>query len=183
MSKTTTKDQCYYELKEKSTCRNKLLDFALSTRNWEKDTEKNKFSFLQVVVPRELYQDDIVLNTLYSQIKIPSAPRIFKMPANIYYAMHVDAWRGSALNMLLNDSANSTTFYHCGPFRRNQIHIETLEYKPDTYYLLNTQIKHGVLNSMQDRYVLSLGLGTVSGNQSIEDFYNIYKNKLIELGF
>lgn len=179
-----TQDHCFYKLKTKSTCREKLFNFATNSIDWTSSTRNDKYSFLQITVPNELICDDPVFQALenFNQKKVH--PRIFKMPEKIYYALHIDSWRGAALNLLLNPSSKSVAFYNCGHFRTSQVHIEPVDYQMDTYYLLNTQIKHAVINLESDRYMLSLGLGLGSLNNENDqtDFFEFYKNKFIELG-
>jgi len=59
----------------------------------------------------------------------------------------------------LNEDCESLTFFNVGEFRENQTHIFNLNYELDTYYLLNIQVPHAVVNLNQDRYMLTIGLG------------------------
>lgn len=159
-------DDCFYQLKSKSKNRKQILDYCLAQTDWTTAAENGRYSFYQIKLPKELYSDDPVLSYYGQQAGVV---RVFKMLANTYYALHVDSYRAVSFNMLLNDSCNSTTFFDvgkCGGFRRHQFNVYNLAYEPDCYYLLNTQIRHAVINLNQDRYLLSIGLGHIKKPQT-----------------
>ena len=141
-------EDCFFKLKNKSTCRNAILDFAKSFQDWEAGTQNGKYSFLQIVVPPDVFKGDPVLDYYASK---KQEIRIFKMPANNYYTLHVDSYRASAINLLLNDPCDSVTFFTVGAFRRNQHHIVNLTYELKRMFWLGASWR------MQDAIAPMLG--------------------------
>lgn len=145
-------DHLFYKINQKSTIRKELLEYALSIKEWPRPR-----TFLAVPVPAEIYLKDDLFEKLKSIIR-PDANGIFlmKLPAQTYYGIHVDSVRQSALNMLLNDSSDSVSFFRNTKFEHTQCSITELAYEKDHWYLFNTQQPHGVMNQGSDRYVLSI---------------------------
>ena len=143
-----TQEDCFVELDYTCTIREELFEYAKTITDWETATENGKYSFAQCYAPLDIIKKDPFLS-LFN-------PRILKLSANTYYALHKDSYRQSAVNMLLSP-CDSTTFFRVGDNRRNQYFICELEYKLDCLYVFNTQIKHAVLNKSSDRYMLSIG--------------------------
>ena len=149
---------CYSKLKFKSTCRERLFRYATEVDDWSADIGDKGKTFLQKRVPIELIEDDSVVAYLektredrFRDSKF-GAIRIYKMEANTFYRYHRDNNRMCSVNMLLNEDCESLTFFNVGEFRENQTHIFNLNYELDTYYLLNIQVPHAVVNLNQDRY-------------------------------
>lgn len=73
-----------------------------------------------------------------------------------FYRFHVDDFRGAALNLLL-DGWDSQTYFSNTEEDPYLTEITELKYAQNKMYLLNTQIKHAVVNKNNLRYVLSMG--------------------------
>jgi len=165
----------YYKLNTKCTVRQDLLNYANSITDW---TPKENLTFLQHTVPREIIDRDTTLKTLADTLNqhYDLGVRIFKMPPWVFYELHTDLFRPASVNMLLNDSSDSVSFFEVGPFRKGQLCIEELSYETDTMYLFNTQQKHAVLNKSEDRYVLSIAMNGLKHFDAALEF--IQKNNL-----
>lgn len=176
MTEVFTQKDCFTKLKIESTCRQALYEYALTIKDWEIATQNDKFSFLQAEIPYSIVKNDKVISSIATKFRVGA--RIFKMPKNTYYSLHRDGWRGSTVNMLLNDSADSTTFFEINNFRRYQVNVINLKYEQNCYYLLNTRIRHAVINLDQDRFVFSMGLGFFGNGSVPTDFTYIYNEIL-----
>lgn len=144
----------FCKLEPTCTVRQELFELAQSVTDWEPE---KKYTFLQTVIDITPFLADPAISYIDSLPKY--AWRIFKLPPHTYYPFHVDAWRGAAFNLLLNEQIDSVTLFDAGPFRARQIHIVELKYEPNTFYLLNTKKRHAVLNKDScDRFVLSVGV-------------------------
>jgi hypothetical protein len=76
--------------------------------------------------------------------------RLYKFPANYVYHWHRDNDIGCSLNMVLDVYNSHTLFTHSNP---KQVYLEAiieLNYKPNTWYIFNSQEKHSVIN-LDDR--------------------------------
>lgn len=143
-------NQNYLKLNSTSNLRDSLLTFAKnSTTNW---IRKNGFDI--AMVPRHLIENDAVVSKL--SLKFKSVPVIFRMPAWQFYRFHTDEVRSCALNMLL-EGDDSQTYYGTTTDDEELMNITELIYERDTYYLLNTHIKHAVVNRNNVRYMFSMG--------------------------
>jgi hypothetical protein len=97
-------------------------------------------------------------------------PVIFKMEPMTWYDWHTDATRQCSINMLI-DGDKSKCFF--GDRKsRDIVNITELVYEPYTCYLLNTQIKHAVLNLDNTRYMLSIGFDEPNNYQDILTYCN-----------
>lgn len=145
---------CFTKLEVKCTVLEELRDLVKQT-DWTKAADSDLQTFMFTTIPFSIVEKDKVLRTyaVYND-----APKIFYMPAWTYYSLHTDSNRKSAINMAIDDS-DSASFFAANRFRTNQFRTIELQYEPGSYYVFNTQIKHGVYNRGQDRFVVSTGLG------------------------
>lgn len=141
----------FIQLSTGSTCTAEILKFAESNTNW---LHKNAFDL--VVVPFHIVDNDSIIKRISN--KFNSTPVIFKMSPWQFYRFHTDAVRGCALNLFLSGS-DSQTYYGEDTPDEEVMTITELNYQKDCYYLLNTQIKHAVINRNNVRYMFSLGIG------------------------
>ena len=172
----------FCEVPIKSTCRKKLLKFALQSTDWElgKKESGGSYTFMATRVPYEIFKDDVFLNFyLYNILGIKNkknlAGLIFKMKPKTFYVPHTDTNRTHTINLLLNDECESTTFFVKDEFRPSQVNVEFLEYDKDKYYVLNTQELHSVVNKNQDRYVFSFGNNKISYDEVVKSVDKEYK--------
>lgn len=146
-------DNLFYKIRQKSTVRKEILDFALSPSTvW-----KRPMTFIATLCPKEIYMKDELFQKLNEFINPDRlAVCIFKLPAKTYYNIHTDSVRDFAFNMLLNDNSESVSFFKKSKFEYHQCEVTELKYEQDHLYLFNTQVEHAVLNQGDDRYVLSI---------------------------
>lgn len=72
-----------------------------------------------------------------------------------FYDWHVDVYRQSCINMLINLEHNSHTLFGYQTDGHSKDVLE-LRYQPRTFYLFNNQIEHCVANLDGPRYMFSL---------------------------
>ena len=146
-----------------STCKSKLTEFAISnSTTW---IRKNAFDI--AMVPKYLINDDIVVMKLMEQFN--AVPVIFRMPPWQFYRFHTDAIRSCALNMLL-EGKDSQTYYGTETNDEEVLNIVELNYEADCYYLLNTHLKHSVVNRNNTRYMFSMGFNTPLDYTTVKEF-------------
>lgn len=122
-------------------------------RSLTKDDWKSSDSFQIAQVPRELFKNDPMLKLID---EYGYGAEVFRMPAFSQYLWHVDRTRNAAVNVLL-DSTNSMSLferYQAGAL----LSFMELKYEQDMCYLLNTQVRHSVVNLQGLRDVLSIGI-------------------------
>jgi hypothetical protein len=138
----------YYELLNKSTITQSLLDVAHNSNEWI-----DYFNFKAKLVPPEVLFNDEFFTWLVKRYDFIAG--ILKLDPYICYDWHKDTRRGVGINMLL--TPHSRSFCVFGPDRDEEVFkIEELPYKPMTYYLFNTQVEHTVYNFETTRYLLSI---------------------------
>ena len=141
---------CYAEFKQKSaflTQYAKQIDF--------KDYDWFEHIGWEVIeVPRELYMLEPVLKKIDSKFPIGRAAVLRSDPYQ-NYKWHTDLYRGLTINLLL--SAHNTSHSLFGVEKNEEnMYFHELKYKPDTFYLFNTQIPHTVTNFAEPRYLFSV---------------------------
>jgi len=125
-----------------------LYAYATNSHSWEQ-----YYNFMAVPVPREILRLDSFMVSLAKKRTFHAG--VLKMEPNTCYNWHTDTDRKTGLNMLLSDDGNSRCVFLAGEpgvvFKTQE-----LKYKPDTYYVFNTQIPHAVLNTEKPRYLFSV---------------------------
>ena len=92
----------------------------------------------------------------------PFRAGIVKLDPNVYYDWHIDTDRGVGVNLLLNPCKRYCLFNK--DFKRGKSldqgnvtgSFVELQYKPNMYYLVNTQVAHTVYNFDTTRYLLTV---------------------------
>lgn len=138
----------YYEVSKKSNIANDLMAFALQPSDWIPYYNFN----VKPIPPKIIFQDEffVWLSHRYS-----FAAGILKLDPYICYDWHTDTRRGAGVNMLLTPFDRSFCVFT--DKKENVVfNIEELKYKPETYYLFNTQIPHTVYNFETTRYLMSV---------------------------
>jgi hypothetical protein len=138
----------YIKLNSICNTRLSLLHWAKSSTNWR---YKNAFNL--AVVPQHLIVDT-ALKTLMN--KFGGTPVIFRMDPWRFYRFHTDAARSCAINMLL-EGTDSNTYYGTETEDEEILIIDELKYQMDNLYLINTHLKHSVINRTEVRYMFSMG--------------------------
>lgn len=158
----------FVKLLKPSNARLLLLNYAkIPSVNW---FHKNAFDILPV--PLELLDDTM----LKMKLKFNSSPVIFRMQPWQFYRFHIDAARGCAINLFL-DGADSETYYGDETPDEEILNITELKYEIDHYYLLNTKIKHCVINRNNIRYMFSMGFPLPLLFDDVKEF--CYQNGII----
>ena len=149
----------YQELSPKSTVSNPLLAYAHEAEY------QAYYNFSAAEVPKEMLLEDAFLSTLQGKWRAG----VLRMEPNTCYNWHTDTDRKYSINMLLNYDGVS----HCvfGGNDAVQFPIVELEYKPDTYYLLDTAQPHMVLNIDKPRYMFSVEFDREQDDEDDEDEY------------
>lgn len=180
-SQSTPVQDCFLKLNSKCTVTEKLRLFALSNTDWSSYSDKKGMTFEAIVVPQELIELDPILYFFW-ELKQKKPLLIFRLPAWTFYKLHKDDRRGAAINLPLDDY-DSITFFDVGDYRKNQQKIVELKFEPNQYVLINTQIRHGVINKGKDRYLLSIGLSHPEQDRYPIDATFVYYQDLLRKKF
>jgi hypothetical protein len=154
----------YYEVNTKSTIKDEVFDFAISPTEW-----MPYFNFEAKPLPADIVLKDnffVWLSQRYDFIV-----GVLKLDPYTCYNWHTDTRRGVGINMLLTPNTRSFCAFGVDP---NELvfKIEELKYKPNTYYLFNTQSPHTVYNFEATRYLLSVEFVKDKDQLSFEDLVN-----------
>ena len=147
----------YYKLNVIDTFTDQLTEQATTRQDW---FTSNGFDILKV--DNTIFKDSNLFPIIQ---KFNAVPLIFKINPMTWYDWHTDSTRWCAINLLLT-GFNSHCFFGDRE-SRDIVNLTELNYEPNTYYLLNTQFKHAVLNFSSTRYVLSIGFNSPISYQII----------------
>ena len=142
----------YTEVNTKSQLVDSLWDLILDKENWH-----TYYSFTGKHVDKDLWEKDIFLKKLSEKYVLLVG--ILSVPPNTVYNWHIDVGnhcRKLGINMLLSNSPS-----HCLFTDNSDVVLSNtieLQYQPNTYYVLNTQQKHTVINLNTQRYILSVAI-------------------------
>lgn len=154
-------NQCYLKLNTKTQLKDSLLEFATKPETaW---IRKNAFDI--AMVPKSLIIVDGVISNILTKFNV--VPIIFRMQPWQFYRFHTDAARSCALNLLL-DGTDSQTYYGENTDCEEVMNINELVYDDRSFYLLNTHVKHAVINRNNTRYMFSMGFSDYSYNEIAE---------------
>ena len=142
-----------------------VLAFALQdSSEWV-----SHYSFKAKKIPEELLRKDPLLMELYAFH--PYIAGVLKLDPFTCYQWHTDTSRSVGVNLLLNPEAKS----HC-LFSSNRIeysivcNFQELKYEANSYYVLNSEVSHTVLNFDSPRYVMSLEFFDAKGVLTYDKF-------------
>jgi hypothetical protein len=140
----------FLNLQSTSKIKQQLLDLVQTDRS---EFDSNGFKI--IMVPDKIIMADRVLARL--KLKFKGQAIIFHMQPNTFYRFHTDQTRKCAINMLI--SGETSHCYYGDETSSEEVidNVSELKYQDSRYYLLNTQLKHAVLNFNNHRYMLSLG--------------------------
>ena len=164
----------YFELPNKSNIAKDLSDFSFSqTGKWF-----NYFNFQVKQIPQDLLNKDPFFVWLTERYKYIAG--VLKLEPYVCYDWHKDTRRGVGINMLITPNINSYCL-----FANNRdtvvFKIDELQYKPNTYYLFNTQVDHTVYNFESTRFLLSiefqLDKDNLTFDQLLKDIKENYKHE------
>ena len=94
---------------------------------------------------------------------------VVMLPPHTFYNWHKDTRRGVSINMVLNPQDGLS---HCVFTPDKDVVVGEfveLQYKPDTYYVFNTQVDHMVLNFETPRLLLTIEFGEDKDALSYDD--------------
>jgi hypothetical protein len=139
----------YYEIGHKSTIAKELYDYAFNSQPWFP-----YYNFNAKPIPPEILAKDNFFRWLHARYEFLVG--ILRLDPYVCYDWHVDTRRGVGINMLLTPPTQRSVCL----FKANQdqyvFKIEELKYKPNTYYIFNTQTPHTVYNFETTRYIMSV---------------------------
>jgi hypothetical protein len=98
--------------------------------------------------------NDDYVNKIISDFEITAKPKIYYQAPNYYLPMHIDNGTQCSLNFLISDDLAPITFED-GEFFYHQC-------------LLNTQVKHSVLNTQKERILLKFSIFDKSYNEVLK---------------
>ena len=154
----------YYEVGTKSTIKDEVFDIAITPGEWVK-----YFNFdARPILPEVILKDDFFkwLADRYSFMG-----GVLRLDPYTCYNWHTDTRRGVGINMLLTPNTRSYCAFGFDPSQL-VFKIEELKYKPNTYYLFNTQVPHTVYNFETTRYMFSIEFAKDKDELSFEDLVN-----------
>ena len=161
----------YYEIGRKSTIKDALFDFAITPSEWIK-----YYNFDAKVVPQEILVEDDFFKWLFQRYSFIAG--ILRLDPYTCYDWHVDTRRGVGINMLLTPMTRSFCAFKFDPDQL-VFRIDELKYKPNTYYLFNTQVPHTVYNFETTRYLFSIEFAKdkdeLSFNDLVKDIQTNYE--------
>jgi len=157
--------QSYYKLISQSSIFDRLRQ--LISDQGDKEWEAS-FAFQSIPVPYELVKLDT--NLFHLMEKFNGLPFILRMRPMAFYPFHVDLGRLCTINMLLTDTPCETYFGSVSPSGGGLLDIDILNYDHSSYYLLNTQTMHSVINKNGYRDVLSIGFKSPNSFEIVRDY-------------
>jgi hypothetical protein len=152
----------YYEIKEKSTVAPALLELAMAPGDWYE-----YYNFTARAVPNEpLIELDPLFKWLSTRYSFVTG--VLRMDPYTCYDWHTDTRRGVGINMSLTPMMRSSSMF--APQKEGQVFkIAELQYKPNTYYLYNTQVPHTVYNYETTRFMFSVEFELDKDQLTFED--------------
>ena len=142
----------YYKLNLVDTVSDQLINQATTRTDW---FSSNGFDILKI--DKTVFKGSSLFSVM---LKFNASPVILKTNPMTWYDWHTDSTRQCAINLLLT-GFDSHCFFGDRE-SRDIVNLTELTYSPNTYYLLNTQTNHAVLNFSETRYVLSMGFNNYS---------------------
>jgi hypothetical protein len=154
----------YYEIGKKSTIKDELFDFAISPSEWVK-----YYNFDAKPLTSDILFKDNFFKWLADRYEFIAG--ILRLDPYTCYNWHTDTRRGVGINMLLTPNIRSYCVFGVDP---NQLvfKIDELKYKPNTYYLFNTQMPHTVYNFETTRYLFSVEFAKDKDELSFDNLKN-----------
>jgi hypothetical protein len=148
-------DRYFHEIATQSTFIQAYFAKNLNKAKWQKYHDFNSWQ-----MPTEVWEAEKPLSEINKQFKIKQAG-VISINSNTIYDWHKDEKRGAAINMILQTNHSHTLF------------------KPNTFYLFNTQALHCVINFNEPRYLFSCEFEENKKNLSYLKILTwIKKNKL-----
>ena len=161
----------FYDIKIKPTISEQLYNFAIS----QPEPFGREHGFNQIPkwrVPNSIVQQDKFLWELVDKYKASSW--VFYYKPWEHYKWHRDEIRTVGINLVLNEAKHIVFFNDDAPDTFNvdmMINFTCLEYKLNTYHLLNAGIQHCGYNFETPRYFFTVQfpMGIISYEQLVEE--------------
>ena len=111
-------------------------------------------------------------------IEFSGSLRLYKVPAMHVYHWHRDAQVGCSLNMVLEEYQSHTLFSNVESESKYVDPVVELKYKPETWYIFNSQERHTVINlDTRDRVLFTLIMPRQTTYQDVVAWYKEYSKK------
>lgn len=164
-------DRYFCEIGTSSSLISSYFSKNFNNANWE-----SYYHFKAWEISDQIWKSEAVLSEINKEFKIKKAG-IISIDANSIYDWHTDENRGVSINMIIEADHSHTLF------KRDEKQlvqkITELRYKPNTFYLFNTQALHCVINLNEPRYLFSCEFEENKKNLSYLKILTwIKKNKL-----
>lgn len=144
-------EDCYAPLKTKSINLFKYLQLLVqSSIDWNKH-----FGFDCIEISHSKWIEQEPALAQVHELHPIKQLGLLRVAPYSFYDWHVDVYRQSCINMLINLDHHSHTLFGYQGDDHNKDVIE-LRYQPRTFYLFNNQIEHCVANLDGPRYMFSL---------------------------
>lgn len=143
-------------------------------------------TFKQHRVSLDYFKDEPILEVIQA---FNLMPKILMIQPNHIYNWHRDSYRATAFNLMLSNDDNYLVMF-CYDKEKNQVPPKgsvyfpyvKLEYQPNKFYLLNTQVPHNSINyGTEPRYVLSMGYYELDPLDTEKIGFYYYRNALAQL--
>lgn len=113
------------------------------------------------------FNNDSAIVKLINDIGNPDRLSVFRFFPNTCYKWHFDTGRNASINIVVDGFDSMCLFGDPAPGNKF-VNLTALNYKPNTYYLLNVKKFHSVYNFSNLRYVVSLGITDLSYQDIVE---------------
>lgn len=158
-------DQYYKKFKITSTIISSLSESLIQNDVWERN-----YGLDTCIISDKIWCKEPLLATIDSRFPIDFG-FLIKIPPNTSYNWHVDGTRAAGINLKLTAESLSHTLFGTPLDEWNDKFIE-LNYDNNSFYLLNTQQKHCVINFDKYRYMFSLQFVQNKDIITYQDIYN-----------
>lgn len=157
----------YLQLSTESVVRKRLLRIAVEADDrWKPN---NGIERIDIDI-KDLEGDDKIIELAeHFKCKEMRKLSLFRFQPRTCHAWHVDLQRYAAVNMLL-EGWDSITLFGERADGINLKNIDQLIYEYDRYYLLNSKMRHTVINFSRPRYLLSIGIPEEFRFQEVQDY-------------
>jgi|TARA_B110000196_G_scaffold308078_1_gene308354 hypothetical protein len=146
---------------------------TISSRWPEVTTQRwvSHYGFQATPLPPEIWGQEELLKAVNEEFKFDNVG-VVKLPPYFNYGWHRDTDRGCSINMLLSHDESHTLFQTEVVRENMDFRFTELKYKPDTFYIFNSQESHCVLNFKEPRFLFTCEFGQDKNELSYETLKN-----------
>lgn len=134
------------------------------------DTWQNNYGLETCIISDKIWSKEPLLTTIDNRFPIEFG-FVIKIPPYTVYNWHLDGTRAAGINMKLHSDVVSHTLFGEPLDDWNDKFVE-LKYDDNSFYLLNTQQKHCVINFDKYRYMFSLQFVQNKDTITYQEIYN-----------